>query len=121
MDEEFVIDFVARGETPGQWRLVLVEKGPWPDPTLALTRLQDRLYNCVEAILDGQVAAQFPESSGAPIVIQVDCYAVPEPEVAAFFTAFSEGVFQLPDFKAALEHTPHAASIGFSINFGKPE
>jgi hypothetical protein len=118
--QEFVIDFVARGETPGQWRLVLVEEGPWQDMTLALTRLQDRLYNCVEAILDGQIATQFPDSLGAPIVIQVDCYDAPEAEVGAFFTAFSQGIFEIPDYKAALESCRYASAIGFSINFGTP-
>lgn len=114
---EFVIDFVAQGDVPDEWRLVLVEQGPWADTTHELSRLQDRLYNCIDAILDGQLAAKFPETRNARVVIQIDCYDVPETEVSEFFGKFSEGVFQIPDYKKALEQCEQARGIGFTINF----
>ncbi len=116
-DQRFVIDFVARSDTPDEWRLVLVEQGPWADTTNELSRLQDRLYNCIEAVLDGQIAEKFPETKNARIKIRVDCYDVPEAEVAEFFGKFSEGVFQIDDYRRALEHSDQTSGIGFEINF----
>ena len=115
--QEFVIDFVARSETPHEWRLVLVEQGPWSDVTPELLRLQDRLYNCIDAVLDGQVAAEFPETKSARIVIRLDCYDVPEAEVTEFFRKFSEGVFQIGDYQDALKQSEYTTGITFAINF----
>ena len=42
-----VVDFIAKGTTPDIWRMVLVEEGPWDEITVELTRLQDRLYECM--------------------------------------------------------------------------
>jgi hypothetical protein len=117
MTREFVIDFVARGNLPNEWKLVLVEQGPWADPAHEMQRLQDRLYNCIDAVLDGQIAEKFPETKKERIIIQVDCYGVPEAEVAAFFARFSEGVFQITDYCEALKRSEQTSGIGFSINF----
>jgi len=116
--QDFVADIVARDEMLNEWRLVLVEEGPWDDTTRELLRLQDRLYNSLDAILDGELAAKYPETKHARIVIQVDCFGVPEKEVSAFFGRFSEGVLRIGDYKEACEQTDYACGIGFAINFG---
>ena len=83
--------------------MVLVENGPWRGPMdLYLRKLQERLYGCVDAALDGQLAERFPESAGKSVVIQLDCYDLPKDEVQAFFTAFAEGVFSIADYRVAL-------------------
>ena len=55
------VDFVARGETEGEWKMVLVEQGPWSGSIEdALQRIQKRLYDCLDAALDGQLAEKYP-------------------------------------------------------------
>lgn len=86
--------------------MVLVEEGPWNGSiTNQLKRLQQRLYGCIDAALDGQLAQRFPESSGKNIVIELDCYDLPRSEVTNFFAKFSEGVFRESDYGQALRES----------------
>ena len=115
---DVVIDFVARGESPDEYRMVLVEDGPWIKPyTPRIAQLQQRLYSCVEAAIDGQLAAKFPESTGKRIIIQVDCYNAPRADIESFFTRFSEGILLLDDYQRALRESRFIKGIGFSISF----
>ena len=112
------VDFIARGSTPEEWKMVLVESGPWRGPLdLHLRNLQERLYGCVDAALDGQLAEQFPESAGKSVVIQLDCYNLPKDEVQTFFTAFANGVFSIADYRAALTKSKFVKSISFDLTF----
>jgi hypothetical protein len=115
--DTFVVDFVARGNSADEWRLVLVEQGPWHRPSDAqLHRFQSRLYECIDAALDGQVAAKFPGSLGKRLIIQVDGYGLPDDEVSAFFARFTEGVFETDDYKSAMSNNRFVADIGFELN-----
>lgn len=112
-----VVDFVARGESPSEWTMVLVEQGPWVDSiTLNLRRLQDRLYGSVDAALDGQLASQFPESKGKNVTIRVDGYNLPRAEVTSFFERFSRGVLLMEDYKRALNDNEFVSGISFKLN-----
>lgn len=115
--ETFIIDFVARGGSPDEWKVVLVEQGPWRVPaTQQLLGLQNRLYDSIDAVLDGQVAETFPETKGGKITVQLDCYDLPDQEVREFFSRFSAGVFQIPDYRNALKNSQYAQSISFELN-----
>jgi hypothetical protein len=117
-DRVTTVDFVARGNSPNEWRLVLVEQGPWTNSLEAnLSRLQDRLYGCIDAALDGQVAEKFPESRGSRITIQLDCYNLPREPIDEFFEEFASGVFSIPDYRNALNNSPFVNQIGFEITF----
>ncbi len=114
--ETFVAEFIAKGEAAEDWRIVLVEQGPWREPfTDELLRVQERLYDCIDVVLDGQLAEKVPESKGGAITIRLDCYNVPAGEVAAFFKAFSEGVFENPDYKKARAECVYARDIKFEL------
>jgi len=112
------IDFVSQGNAEGHWALVLVEEGPWTGESIEanLRRLQDRLYCCIDAALDGQLAAQFPESKGESVLIRVDGYNLPEAEVREFFTRFTQAVLELPDYAAALAGSSLVNGISFELN-----
>jgi hypothetical protein len=113
----FVVDFVARGVEPDEWRLVLVEQGPWHgDTDTELSRLQTRLYDCIDAALDGQLAAKYPESRGKRVVIQVDGYELPAEEVSTFFMRFSSELPKLDGYTDAVTGNAYVASIGFELN-----
>jgi hypothetical protein len=110
------VDFVTRGE--GEWKMVLVEQGPWRGPVdEQLRRIQDRLYGCLDAVLDGQLAAKFPESLNKRIVIRLDCYDVPKEEVATFFDKFAKGVFGIRDYRHALDVSQFVSEFAFEVNF----
>ena len=99
---DVTIDFIAFDEGRDAWMMVLVEEGPWLGSSHShLTRLQDRLYGCLEAALDGQLADAYPDSRGKTVVVRVDCYDLPRDEIDGFIEKFSEGVTSLPDYSPA--------------------
>jgi hypothetical protein len=93
------VDFVAFDDERDACLLVLVEQGPWSCPIEDhLTALQDRLYGCLDAALDGRLAEQFPAATNRIIIIRVDCYGVPRAELDEFMHRFAVGVRELPDY-----------------------
>jgi hypothetical protein len=112
------IDFIARGELDGTWAMVLVEEGPWPTAEIEanLRRLQDRLYSCVDAALDGQLAALCPETHGGQVIVRLDGYDVPQAEVREFFQCFSSAVLHIPDYAAALRQSQWVSGLAFELN-----
>jgi hypothetical protein len=114
----FVVDFVAKGVNDDEWRMVLVEEGPWKSPLLEdeLRRLQNRLYDCIDAAIDGQLAERFPQTARKRLVIQVDGYHLPEADVRDFFDRFTAGVLATPDYRKAMLESPYVADIAFELN-----
>ena len=93
------IDFVAFDDDLNACLLVLVEEGPWTGQIDGhLRALQDRIYGCLEAALDGQVAEKFPKAKGKKVIVRIDCYNVQREDVDDFVERFSEGVQELPEF-----------------------
>lgn len=110
---EVTVDFI----TKEPWQMVLVEEGPWDDVSTNLRRLQDRLYSCIDAAIDGKLTELYPESVGASVVIRLDGYGLPMPDSREFFDRFSSAVLDLPDYRAALEASPHVSGVQFVAHF----
>ena len=111
------VDFIARGASEDEWLMVLVEEGQWAQPFEARLRMiQERLYGCIDAAIDGQLAAQFPETLGKRIVVRLDCYDAPEPEVSGFFERFSEGALTSPEYRRALTDSTYVSDLQFQLN-----
>lgn len=112
-----VVDFVARGDTPNEWKMVLVEEGPWTGSIeTELRRVQSRLYDTIDAALDGHLADKFPESKGKRIVIQLDCYNCPKEETTEFFDRFAKGVCATSEYRRALDQSPFVVDMVFHLN-----
>lgn len=113
---DFIVDFVARGATADEWRMVLVEEGPWGPPfDDEMRRLQTRLYECVDAALDGQLASKFPDSRGKRLVIQLDGYRLPDKEVGSFFSRFAAGALATDEYRKAVASCPYVSAISFEL------
>jgi len=116
--QDTTVDFIARGSSPDEWKMVLVESGPWTTPTdFHLRRIQERLYGCLDAAIDGKLAEKFPDSLGKNVVIQLDCYNVPRDEAEAFFKRFADGVLSVPDYKDGLARSRFVRKLSFEITF----
>jgi hypothetical protein len=115
--EEVTVNFVTK-LPQGGFGMVLVEEGPWPHNEVEanLRRVQERLYNCVDAALDGQLAERFPESKGKPLVIRLDAYNLPEQELREFFALFAESVPRLPEYAAALAVSNFVGRMSFELS-----
>ena len=113
---EFVVDFVAKGESPDSWLMVMVEEGPWQgDIDNHLRRIQVRLYDYLEAAIDGKIADLFPESKGKSMIIRLNAFNLPETEVTEFFESFSKNVLLIPDFQKALKDNPFVKNVSFEL------
>lgn len=97
--------------------MVIVEQGPWPTAEVEsnLRRVQERLYGCLDAAVDGDLAQRYPASHGKSVVIQLDCYNVPEAEVREFFGRFSVGALSIDDYAGAVATSPFVSGISFEI------
>lgn len=111
------VDFVASDPDGSRWRLVLVEEGPWATAEVEanLRRIQERLYGCLDAAIDGALANEYPDSDGKPVVIELSCFNVPELEVRSFFDRFSKCVLELPDYKKYLAESAHVRGVAFAF------
>lgn len=114
------VDFVARDQPHGGWTLIFVEQGPWSvDQVDAKLRdLQERLYTCLDAVLDGDVAHRFPESRGLPLMIQVDAYDISSAALSEFFERFSAGALSAPEYASAMKEQQFYPSIEFKLELG---
>lgn len=110
---DFQVDFVAKDP----WRMILVEEGPWDDLAHELKRLQDRLYSCLEAVIDGQLAEKYPESTGHVVTIELHGYNLPQDEVSIFFSRFSSSVLKLPDYAQAFTESGYVSGVYFFATF----
>jgi hypothetical protein len=70
------IDLITQDHSTGQFVLILVEDGPWPEDasemTKCLSRIQTRIYDAIDLVVDGHLATKYPESKGKDIRIQID-------------------------------------------------
>lgn len=111
---ETIVNFIAFDEARDACLMVLVE-GPWTAATEDhLRSLQERMYGCLEAALDGQLTAQFPKAKGKPLVVRVDCYDVPRDDVDDFVSRFAAGISALPDY--ATEGSSFVSGFRFEVN-----
>ena len=109
------IDFVAFDDERYACLLVLVEQGPWTGSVDEhLKSLQDRLYGCLEAALDGEIARRFPSAANKNIIVRVDCYGVPRHDVDAFIDRFSTGIRGMPEYSPS--SSEWVRSFDFEVN-----
>jgi hypothetical protein len=112
---EVTVNFIAFNEAGDACEMVLVE-GPWQsDVEEHLRSLQDRMFGCLDAALDGLVAEQFPEARGKALVVRIDCYDVPRRDVEAFVDRFANGIATLPDYSTTA--SPFVSEFRFEVEF----
>jgi hypothetical protein len=85
-----------------------------------LRRLQQRMYGCIDAAIDGQLTDQFPETKGKKIIVSVDFYEAPQEEASEFFDRLSKHVFLIPSYSAALMQSRFVNEIAFEANLETP-
>jgi hypothetical protein len=108
------VDFIAFDDERDACLMVLVEQGPWNNSADDhLRALQERLYGCLEAALDGHLAEHFPKAANKKVIVRVDCYDVPRSDVDEFMDRFSQGVAEMPDYSP--EASAWVKSFAFEV------
>ena len=111
-----VVDFIARGPGSNVWSWVLVESGPWDEPEVELERLQNRLLDCVDRLLDGALHDRFDEISKKTALLRLDAYDLYGTGLSEFFDRFSNGIFEIPEYKNALAESAFTDETYFELN-----
>ncbi len=101
----------------GSWILILVEEGPWHDEryTEELRRIQTRLYDCFDILVDGHLAKKYPESTGNPGIIRLDCYNLRVEVLNDFFQRFQSYITTSSEYQDAMQNSEFISSISFEI------
>lgn len=115
---EVIVNFIANEPDGSLWRMVLVEEGSWAQEAIEanLRRIQERLYSCIDVALDGGLWRLYPDSYGKQVVVQLDCYNVPEAEVKEFFARFATGAMLNSDYAKELNGNPYVSNLSFEVN-----
>ena len=118
--DEVTIDLITHNPKDDKYAMILVEEGPWPDEDIVtkLHELQDRLYNCVFAAIDGQLASLYPDSKGKDVVIRLDCFNIPTDDVVDFFDRFSKHIMNSEKIQNDLRTKDFVKSLSFEYSRG---
>lgn len=76
-----------------------------------LKRIQDRIFDCVDVAIQGQIAKQFPASLKKNIRIQIDsptCYCV---EIADLIAAVRQFLSSDPVYARAVQESPFVKGL----------
>eukprot|EP00456_Euglypha_rotunda_P020980 TRINITY_DN18162_c0_g1_i1.p1 TRINITY_DN18162_c0_g1~~TRINITY_DN18162_c0_g1_i1.p1 ORF type:complete len:124 (+),score=26.96 TRINITY_DN18162_c0_g1_i1:155-526(+) len=72
MFNQATINYITHNVDLSEFTLYLIEKGPWPEPVRErLLPIQERIYTVVDAVLDGQIASDYPDSKGKRVHVEV--------------------------------------------------
>ncbi len=114
------VDFIS-SLPDGSYALNLVEHGPWvdEDPQKELRRIQDRLYNCFDAYVDGHVFKKYPESKGKKGLIRLTCYDLEREVIDPFFEKFTDFVNSSDEYQSDIKKSEFVSSIEFSVSYDK--
>jgi hypothetical protein len=107
-----VVDLIVEDPVNNEFVLCLVETGPWTEPVEdRLRNLQDRLYDSFDAIVDGLVAAKFPQSKGRRIRLQVDGHDDPPESVVELVRKFASHLKNNAEFQQAIIGSPFVETL----------
>ena len=115
MAETISVDMLAFDPQNDEFVLYFVEEGPWPENESKerqyLDDLQERLLSAVDAIIDGGVAAKFPDSAGRRFRIDVFSPDGAPDMVLELVEAVDRYVRETAEYADALHDSDHASSL----------
>jgi hypothetical protein len=109
---QVTFDLVTEDQKNDQFVVCLVEDGPWLDPIdERLKQIQTKLYDALDAVIDGQLSSKFNASLGRPVRIQVDSHDSPPEAVLHFIRRFAESIKSNADYKIGIDESPFVSSV----------
>jgi hypothetical protein len=117
MTRTTMIDLITE-QKDGNFVVVAVEQGPWaPDEIMhELRRIQDRLYDLVDVVVDGHLAIRYPNAKGKAVTIRLDCYNTPKEQVTEFFQRFVATISNSEEITETIRTKGFITKLEFEIN-----
>jgi hypothetical protein len=105
-------DLVTDDPKNDEFVVYLVEGGPWNDAlNERLRRLQGRLYDAFDAVVDGALASEYPESKGRRIRIQIDCHKSPPETVLNLVRKFANFIHNSDEYQNAIKKSSFVEDV----------
>jgi len=109
------VELVTHDEEHQEYVVYLVEDREPPKQNAALVshlkRIQDRLFDCIDTVVKGQFAKQFPLSHGKRIRIQIDSPIHYSVEVADLICAVRQFIATDLTYLQAIQSSPYLESL----------
>jgi hypothetical protein len=77
LNDPNVVDLITYDEPTGEYALIMVAGEPWSDTNEQLTQLLLKMNTYLMFVVDGGFASSYPEATGKPVRLQLDCIATP--------------------------------------------
>ncbi len=118
MTKKVSIDLITKNPKNNEYKLILVEEGPWEESTLEdrLRKIQDRLYNAVDAAVDGALFQNYPDSKGQKVCVQVDCYDPPSDMIEQLVKGLGQYVDESYEYQNAIKRDQNISSLRIAYN-----
>ena len=112
MFNKVTVDLIVHSDDKSEFALYLVEDAPWGDVELRVKKMQDRVYTTVDAVLDGIVASDYPDSKGKRIRIEVVCRGEsPSPRFREVVNRLNQIIHSVDDYVSDINRSGYVSSL----------
>jgi hypothetical protein len=112
------IDFITETPETGEFALILVEDGPWPNKDAnwneCLSRIQNRIYDAIDIAIDGHLAAKHPNSKGRSVRVQIDSPSGLPPALAKLVARMKEHIEKDAEYSKAIKQSRFVQNLRIS-------
>ncbi len=118
MSRKLKVDLFTHDSANDEFVVYLVEDGPWPTEDSGwkdcLSKIQDRIFAAIDAVVDGHVAEKYPESLGKKIRVQIDSPSGLPPALANLVSKVREHLGKENEYHSAIEQSRFVQSLRIS-------
>ena len=104
------VDTVTYDPKNDEYVLYFVENGPWPDAPAALQGLlgeiQNKVFDAMDAAIDGSVVRVYPDSLGKKVRIQVDSPGGCPAQLEELIVKIDNYINETKQYATAIESSP---------------
>lgn len=109
------IDFVSFDPMRDHYALCLVEAEELPakvdERHAKLKAIQDRIFDAFDAVVDGHLAAKFPETLSQTVRIQVDCPFGKSEQIEELVDRVASYLSGTAEFITAIKNSPYVRAV----------
>lgn len=84
IEQTDVIDVIAHDPATDVVTLIMRESRPWDGSDQQLFQLQEKINTYLSFALDGEMVEAYPQFTGKPVRLQLDCHGMPDERVRGF-------------------------------------
>jgi hypothetical protein len=115
MSRTLAVDTITFDPRSKEFVLYLIEDGPWPGDPLALdeelSRIQGRVFDAFDVVVDGGLSEKLPESRGESVRIQIDSPSGEPAELAELISRLNDFITSNSEYARAVTESQHVSAV----------